>query len=577
MRSAKEVECSGMDNDQMEERSFGQPIADEKPPGGPPLQTEKAHQISARMHVGMRTRWVWWTIAGCLLWVFPYFPKVNNPNENVRLYMTAALVEEGTYAIDTQRQKWGWTNDAACVERHPDGRRRPCEHSYSVKPWTRHHYSVKAPGTSLLGVPFYALYAWLNGKAELDRAVATWVVRAGATILPMLLFYAWYLRSLAQECHPGWATLSGLVVALGSPMFAYGLLFVSHALSAAAAFTAFLWLTRARRHREIRLSTATAAGLCAAGTSLLEYPCFPVSVLLCLYALVSLRRRRALVAFGLGALIPTLVMMHFQQSAFGNALSPGHLYVETAAFREVHERGFFGGTHFHPEAARQLLFSPRLGLIALSPFFVFALPGLWFRLRADRSEGLLLTTTIVGLFLAICMLDNWDGGWSVGPRYLVVLYPFLGYAAAHALSVFGTLQVASKAVNAAAVGLAAASLIASAVPSAWFPHPPPSIAQPLRELFIPLIRAGYAPINGTTPWGEFGALGMTPLLLLLCLGLVSAVRHLPRRLQTLAYACLPASAALLPHLWLVSPSPPAVEGALDYVRQVWTPIPTSDR
>ncbi len=50
------------------------------------------------------------------LYAFPYQPTINNPNENVRFYMTAAIVEEGTYAIDTPRTRWGWVNDAGVSE-----------------------------------------------------------------------------------------------------------------------------------------------------------------------------------------------------------------------------------------------------------------------------------------------------------------------------------------------------------------------------------------------------------------------------------------------------------------------------
>ena len=33
------------------------------------------------------------------LWFFPYFAGLNNPNENVRLYLTRAMVDHGSLAI----------------------------------------------------------------------------------------------------------------------------------------------------------------------------------------------------------------------------------------------------------------------------------------------------------------------------------------------------------------------------------------------------------------------------------------------------------------------------------------------
>ena len=107
----------------------------------------------------------WAAIAICAavyLYAFPYQPEVNNPNENVRFFMTAAIVDEGTYAIDAIRARWGWVNDAAVYEGHV--------------------YSVKAPGTSLMGVPGYWLYRrWCDLRgAPLDRTTALWVVRMSA-------------------------------------------------------------------------------------------------------------------------------------------------------------------------------------------------------------------------------------------------------------------------------------------------------------------------------------------------------------------------------------------------------------
>src|SRR5688572_3424829 len=104
-----------------------------------------------------------WALLGCItlasLYVFPYYLRINNPNENVRLQMTAAIVDDGTYRIDDVRRRWGWTNDAAVYEGH--------------------YYSVKAPGTSLLGVPVYWAYRTVCdlAGAEVDRVTALWLLR----------------------------------------------------------------------------------------------------------------------------------------------------------------------------------------------------------------------------------------------------------------------------------------------------------------------------------------------------------------------------------------------------------------
>ena len=75
--------------------------------------------------------------------VFPYHVGMNNPNENVRIYMTMAIVEEHSFAIDkvVQRSPQGWVNDMAVVKDKVTGEPR--------------HYSVKGPAMGYLGVPVY--------------------------------------------------------------------------------------------------------------------------------------------------------------------------------------------------------------------------------------------------------------------------------------------------------------------------------------------------------------------------------------------------------------------------------------
>ena len=99
---------------------------------------------------------------GVWLYVFPYFASLSNPNENVRLYMTAALVDEGSYEISSIRQRWGWVNDAACVQ-DVVGVLSPCT---GVMPQggERRYYSVKAPLASFLAIPGYVVAKWVHGE-----------------------------------------------------------------------------------------------------------------------------------------------------------------------------------------------------------------------------------------------------------------------------------------------------------------------------------------------------------------------------------------------------------------------------
>jgi hypothetical protein len=491
--------------------------------------------------------------AAALLYVFPHFPRINNPNENVRLYMTAAMVEEGSYSINGIRKRWGWVNDAAVRE----GR----------------YYSVKAPGTSLLGVPAYAAYHWIAGD-DLDRTTALWLVRFTATILPTLLFLFFFHRWLgARTGHAVVRDTVFLSVALGSFLLGHTFLFASHTPSAAAGFGAFMLLYDARHRGRIGNGLAFLAGLLAAGCTLLEYPAIFLSILLCTYALVALRPWQRLAPFAAGALIPTLAMMHFQWRAFGDPLSPGHRLVENPAFRRNHEEGIFGATEFHPEAAWSLLFDFRLGLLVLTPILVLALPG-FVRLVMRRSERLDAWVAILictSLYVFICFMNIWDGGWAIGPRYLAPVVPFMAWGALAGLDAVA--RVAPRVAGALGVGCAAAALVAAGAPSIYYPHLPPELDWPLAHLIGLLIRHDYAPLNVGNLLGWHGSASMVPILLLALFAVGWTVwtwRRPTDRALVLGTAVGIAALLLTPHLRAPSPDP-KTQRAIAFITRTWHP------
>ncbi|MCZ7678982.1 MAG: hypothetical protein M5U28_09605 [Sandaracinaceae bacterium] len=254
---------------------------------------------------------------------------------------------------------------------------------------------MKAPATSFLGVPAYAAYYW-GGRWlgwDFDREVALWLCRVTASILPWLLFLFFFHRWLGR--HTSSALVRDAVfvsLALGSCLYGYGMLFLSHTLSAAAAFGAFMLLYDARHAGRTSGLRAFAAGFLAAGVTLLEYPGVVVSVALSVYALFVVRPVLRLIPFAVGGMIPTAAMMHFQWACFGSPLSPGHLYVESEQFREQHHEGFFGAVGLQWEAIYGLLVHPGAGLFPLTPILVFGAVGLVIlavrrRERADAWGG----------------------------------------------------------------------------------------------------------------------------------------------------------------------------------------------
>lgn len=491
------------------------------------------------------------------LYVVPYQPRINNPNENVRLYMTAALAEQGTYVIDDYRARWGWVNDCAVRDGHA--------------------YSVKAPATSFLGVPAYWLYLrWLElTGGTFDRAVALWLCRLSASILPWLAFLGVFHRWLGRH------TSSPLVrdavfasLALGSCLYGYGMLFMSHTLSAAAAFGAFMILHDAKHAGRVRPGRAFVAGLLTASVTLLEYPGLVASLLLSAYALIAVRPALRLIPFAVGGLIPTAAMMHFQWRCFGSPFSPGHLYVEDDFFRGRHEEGFFGAVGVQPEALYGLLVHPGAGLLPLTPILLAALLGLGVLCarRTTRLDGAAVIGIFVLTLLGIAVMNNWRGGWTIGPRYLVLVYPFLGWAAS-----IGLERLAPRfprAVAAFAIGTTAVGLLLSGVPSAYYPHYPIPVDRPLTQIVSMFLAHDYAPYTASNLVGVYGGASMIPLGAL-AIGVLAwvlfAARERRTRLVGLGGGALVAVVLAGPLLVDPRPGHAEIDEARAFITRSWDP------
>lgn len=499
-------------------------------------------------------------VAFAYLYVFPYFPAINNPNENVRFYTTAALVEEGTYHIDGPRERWGWVNDAAVYEGH--------------------YCSVKAPATSLLGVPAYAAYrAWAQLRGvPLDRTTALWSVRVFASILPSLVFLFFFHRWL--ERRGGSAVYRDAVfisVALGSMFYAYSLLFVTHTLQAVAAFGAFMLLHDAKHARTIGWGGAALAGFLAALVTATEYPGFPATLLLCLYALWVIRPWPRLLAFAGGALVPTLAVLHFHASCFGSPFTPGHRFLENDAFREGMRSGFYGADAMHWDAAGGLLFDPAYGLFTTTPIFFLAflgVPALLARPR-ERSGALLALLMCGSTYALITLMNNWRGGWTVGARYLAMLVPFVGWFALEGAGWLARRTKSPRLVGAAALGATTAGLILQGGPSAYYPHLPEAFTRPLAQLLRWLVRHDFAPLNaGRYLFGWTGTASMAPLFALFVF-ILFWIAWGEKRLQDRLLVWL---ASFFFASWMLNPfilsDPPNEVGAMEarrFVEEHWEP------
>ncbi|MBL8716536.1 MAG: hypothetical protein JNL79_11105 [Myxococcales bacterium] len=447
-----------------------------------------------------------------ILSVFPYLAAVNNPNENVRTYMTMALVEDGTLRIDRMVQRHGWINDMA---KAPD-------------PVTKveHVYSVKGPAISYLGVVPYWTWVKLEGlrgrtppgvgSPPVEKAAwlrdATFVMRFFTTQIPCFLFLIWFERFLRRFVPDVVFRMTAVVAAgLGTNFLAYAQMFVSHAAFACAAFSAFAVITEERLDhatdaRERSWKRAFLAGLLTGLCTVLEYHGLVVSAVLGVYALFTFYRPTRLVAFGIGGAIDVAVLMLFQWRAYGDPFTPGHKMLENASYKAFHVRGLFGIEPPNLEHCVDLLFNPTFGFLGTSPFMwlaVLAVPAVIFyphgRRETHGAQRLAVTFAIVAMVILVVAVSGavvWRGGWTIGPRLVGAAPPFFACGAAYGLERISQKNPGARLwLRGIAGGLACASVVQIGFVGLVYNTVPEELVRPLPDFALPYARAGFAPYH----------------------------------------------------------------------------------
>ena len=177
------------------------------------------------------------------------------------------------------------------------------------------------------------------------------------------------------------------------------------------------------------------AGFLAAYAAVVELQVGPVSAILGFYLLVQcIRRERRLddlALFGVGAAIPTLILLGYNQLAFGSPWEMGYFHHATREFAEVHNAENPLGLAF-PESfwgrLGRLLWGRYRGLTFYAPILLLTVPG-WIVLLARRccERGVLSRFSwCVAVLLVNVFYPEWTGGWSTGPRLLVPLLAVRG-------------------------------------------------------------------------------------------------------------------------------------------------------
>ncbi len=438
------------------------------------------------MNAALKDSYSWFRIralliASVVLVSYAYFYEGGGWNQNSRLDLVRAIVEQGTLRTDAYHQN---TSDKAFANGH--------------------YYSDKAPGLALLAVPVAFAARPLMRAAGVDpespRGLVdlSYCVTLFAVALPMAaacLCLFWIALQLGSSASA--ATFAALALGLATPMWAYSTLFWGHALAGACLVFAFAC---ALRLRAALGSTADgfwglALGLAAGWATLTEYPSAPASAMVAGLALVlawkdGQRRWRVILGIAAGALPCLLALMAYQRAAFGSLFHPSYAYYPAGAFSWM-THGYMGLTYPRIDVALKLLFGCRRGLLFSGPVVLaapFGLGMLWKR-PATHAAAVGAAAIAAYYFLFHASFSSWPAGWSYGPRYLAPGLPLLCLGLAplwdHARTgwriVLGILAVVGVGLTLMAVSVGA--------------QPPDEFHCPLRQFYWPSFWAGRFSLN----------------------------------------------------------------------------------
>lgn len=354
-----------------------------------------------------------------LTFMYGYYFQDPDVNGNSRLGLIFAIVQERRLTIDSYFNTEGTkTSDTAFVNGH--------------------YYSDKAIGTSILGVLFYApiyLLIKLTGHG-LDLGNLKYILTVLVVAIPSA--FAGSLVYVLCETISGSrirAYLATLAVALGTMVLPFSAIFFGHQLAGAFLFISFFLIFNLKLVPDLRQKPAYLflIGFLLGAAFLTEYTTAVIILPLGLYYCYILRERLSwhwirstILPPVLGASIPIIILMSYNNIAFGNPFTIGYEHLGNE-FQESMSQGFMGISWPRLEVLFYLTFHPAHGLFWQSPVLLMAMVGFFFlwRDKRYRLEGVVVLIAFISLLLINAGYFMWWGGYSFGPRHLIPMLLFL--------------------------------------------------------------------------------------------------------------------------------------------------------
>jgi len=349
-----------------------------------------------------------------------------NPNSATRLLAATAIVERGDARIDRFADM---TIDKALF----DG----------------HFYMDKAPGMTLMALPWVALANHVTGQTSadvppklFDPAAETFLrlrlrVAIAFTNAVLAALAAVALLQLGTGLTGSRAAglFAAIGFALGTTIWGWSTTYFGHAATTALIAIA-LWAVWRGTSGGAPGRHALIAGLALGWAVVIEHSAILTGAPVALWALWRIRTwapPRIARTIGLalaGGAAASIPLFAYNLAVFGHPFQTG--YAGVVGFEGM-QQGLFGLTYPKPDILWEILGGKRRGIVWVAPVLVLAPFGIWTLLRDPRTRdiGVAAAAGAVVAFLYHASYVYWDGGNSTGPRHALpaVAYLAIGLAA----------------------------------------------------------------------------------------------------------------------------------------------------
>ena len=400
-------------------------------------------------------------------------------------------------------------------------------------------YMDKAPGMTLMALPFVAATNWITQQTSADvphrlfdpdvEAFLRLRMRAAIAGIGAVLTALAAVALLDLGTGIGGSRAAGLFAALGfalgTTLWGWTTTWFGHAAATSLIAIALWAVWRGVREPQSRRYPLI-AGLALGWAVVVEHGALLLGAPVALWALWRLRdlprpaRLRALGLALVGGILAALPLLAYNLAIFGNVVTTG--YSGVVGFEGM-KQGLFGLTYPKLDILAEILFGKRRGMIWVAPILALAPFGIWSLLRdpARRDIGIVAAAGALTCFLYHAAYIYWDGGNATGPRHAL---PAIAYLALGLAAYWGS---ASRIERGLGVAFLTASIVLNLIIAAVDIQAPHHFAAPLADHILP----GFLALNlRTVPsefWGWSPGAGLT--LYFVLAGLLAALLALACR------------------------------------------------